>query len=95
MSFLGRMSLELPALEKELDVVNKLFAIASDYNIHFHPEQMALYQTLSPSFQHLKVLRDFIFTAKQKCHEQNKKIYNEYSRHDFTKKESYSVFVIV
>ena len=55
LSFLGRMSTELPALEKEYDVINKMFTIAKDYNIHILPEDMALYQTLSPSFQHLKV----------------------------------------
>ncbi|RUS88168.1 hypothetical protein EGW08_004065, partial [Elysia chlorotica] len=54
LSFLGRMSTELPALEKEYDVINKMFTIAKDYNIMIMPEDMALYQTLSPSFQHLK-----------------------------------------
>ncbi|XP_035825271.1 dynein heavy chain 6, axonemal [Aplysia californica] len=54
LSFLGRMSTELPALEKEYNVVNKMFTIAKDYNIDIMPEDMALYQTLSPSFQHLK-----------------------------------------
>lgn len=55
LSFLGRMSTELPALEKEYDVVNKMFTIAKSYQIYIKPEEMALYQTLSPSFQHLKV----------------------------------------
>ncbi|CAL1542608.1 unnamed protein product, partial [Lymnaea stagnalis] len=54
LSFLGRMSTELPALEKEYDVVNKMFTIAKTYKVYIQPEDMALYQTLSPSFQHLK-----------------------------------------
>ncbi|KAH9496161.1 Dynein heavy chain 6, axonemal [Bulinus truncatus] len=54
LSFLGRMSTELPALEKEYDVVNKLFTIAKVYKVTIKAEEMALYQTLSPSFQHLK-----------------------------------------
>lgn len=54
LSFLGRMSTELPALEKEFNIVNKLFTIARDYNVSVHPEELALYKTLSPSFQHLK-----------------------------------------
>ncbi|XP_059157269.1 dynein axonemal heavy chain 6-like [Physella acuta] len=54
LSFLGRMSTELPALEKEYDVVNKMFTIAKSYQIYIKPEEMALYQTLAPSFQHLK-----------------------------------------
>ncbi|GFO34548.1 dynein heavy chain 1, axonemal, partial [Plakobranchus ocellatus] len=54
LSFLGRMSTELPALEKEYDVINKMFTIAKDYGIVLQPEDMALYQTLAPSFQHLK-----------------------------------------
>lgn len=55
LSFLGRMSTELPALDKEYNIVNKLFTIANDFSVFIHPEDMALYKTLSPSFQHLKV----------------------------------------
>ena len=55
LSFLGRMSTELPALEKEFNIVNKLFTISRDYYVDVHPEELALYKTLSPSFQHLKV----------------------------------------
>ncbi|KAL8598272.1 hypothetical protein ACOMHN_035222 [Nucella lapillus] len=54
LSFLGRMSTELPALEKEYNVVNKMFTIARDYSVAVHPEELALYKTLAPSFQHLK-----------------------------------------
>nr|KAI8735296.1 dynein heavy chain 6; axonemal-like [Biomphalaria glabrata] len=54
LSFLGRMSTELPALDKEYDVVNKLFTVAKSYKVTIKAEEMALYQTLSPSFQHLK-----------------------------------------
>lgn len=63
LSFLGRMSTELPALEKEYNVVNKMFTIAKDYNVMIQPEDMALYQTLSPSFQHLKVSSVLVMTS--------------------------------
>lgn len=49
------MSTELPALDKEYNIVHKLFTIARDYNVEVQPEDLALYKTLSPSFQHLKV----------------------------------------
>ena len=58
LSFLGRMSTELPALEKEYNVVHKMFTIARDFNVYVHPEDLALYKTLAPSFQHLKVRFD-------------------------------------
>ncbi|XP_064622088.1 dynein axonemal heavy chain 6-like isoform X2 [Lineus longissimus] len=54
LSFLGRMVSELPALEKEFIIVTKMFTIAKDFNVHLVPEELALYQTLAPSFQHLK-----------------------------------------
>ncbi|XP_070181014.1 dynein axonemal heavy chain 6-like [Littorina saxatilis] len=54
LSFLGKMSTELPALEKEYNIVNKMFTIARDYNVDQQPEHLALYKTLAPSFQHLK-----------------------------------------
>ena len=43
------------ALEKEYAVVNKMYTIARDFDVSIDPEDLALYQTLSPSFQHLKV----------------------------------------
>ncbi|XP_041352994.1 dynein heavy chain 6, axonemal-like isoform X2 [Gigantopelta aegis] len=56
LSFLGRMSNELPALEKEFLVVNKFFTIAREFQMNIEPEELALYQTLGPSFQHLKTM---------------------------------------
>ncbi|XP_070577565.1 LOW QUALITY PROTEIN: dynein axonemal heavy chain 6-like [Ptychodera flava] len=56
LSFLGRMDAELPALEKEFNVVNKLFTISRDFDVPIQPEELAMYQTLMPSFQHLKSL---------------------------------------
>ena len=55
LSFLGKMSQEMPALEKEYNIVTKLYTIARDFEVSIEPEELALYQTLSPSFQHLKV----------------------------------------
>ena len=46
---------EMPALEREYAVVIKLYTIAKDFELEIAPEEMALYQNLSPSFQHLKV----------------------------------------
>ena len=56
LSFLSRMGSELPSLEKEYFVVTRLFTIAKDFDVPIQPEELALYQTLMPSFQHLKVL---------------------------------------
>jgi hypothetical protein len=55
LSFLGKMSSEMAALEREYAVVIKLYTIAKDFDVPIAPEEHALYQTLSPSFQHLKV----------------------------------------
>lgn len=55
LTFLSKIGSELPALENEFILVNKLFTIAKDFNVNILPEEMALYQTLAPSFQGLKV----------------------------------------
>ena len=55
LSFLGKIGSEMPALNKEYNVVIKLYTIAKDFELPIVPEDYALYQTLSPSFQHLKV----------------------------------------
>ena len=55
LSFLSKMASEMPALEKEYSIVTKLYTIARDFEVDIKPEELALYQTLSPSFQHLKV----------------------------------------
>ncbi|XP_033124826.1 dynein heavy chain 6, axonemal-like [Anneissia japonica] len=54
LSFLGRIGAELSMLEQEYVVVTKLFTIANDFGAYIAPEELALYQTLMPSFQHLK-----------------------------------------
>ena len=56
LSFLGKMASEMPALEKEYAIVTKLYTIAKDFEVPLNPEDLALYQTLNPSFQHLKVI---------------------------------------
>lgn len=55
LSFMGKMVSEMPALEKEYIIVTKLYTIARDYEVTIDVESLALYQTLAPSFQHLKV----------------------------------------
>ncbi len=49
------MTSEMPALEKEYAIVIKLYTIAKDFEVQIEPEELALYQTLAPSFQQLKV----------------------------------------
>ena len=49
------MMADMPVLEREFMVVTKLYAIAKEFDVFVNPEDFALYQTLSPSFQHLKV----------------------------------------
>ena len=57
LSFLGKMGTEMASLEKEFEIVTKMYTICKDFNIETAPEELALYQTLAPSFQHLKVRR--------------------------------------
>lgn len=54
LSFLSKMTSEITALDKEFLIVNKLFTIAKDFSVKIEPEDLALYQTLGPSFQGLK-----------------------------------------
>ena len=63
LSFLGRMAAELPALEREYTVVTRLFTISKDFDMKILPEELALYQTLMPSFQHLKVEKKSQFNS--------------------------------
>ena len=49
------MTSEMAALEKEYAIVTKLYTIARDFEVKMPPEELALYQTLAPGFQHLKV----------------------------------------
>ena len=55
LSYLSRMMADMPALEREFNVVTRLYTIAKEFDVGVHPEDFALYQTLAPSFQHLKV----------------------------------------
>ncbi len=57
LAFLAKMSYEIPALEKEYNIVTRLFQTALKYSLEYRPEDWALYQTLSPSFTQLKVKR--------------------------------------
>ena len=51
----ARVTRELPQLEQEFVKVNKLYSLAINFDVYVHPEEMALYQTLMPSFHNLKV----------------------------------------
>ncbi|XP_069464806.1 dynein axonemal heavy chain 14 [Ambystoma mexicanum] len=54
LTFLGHISSELPSLEKEYNTVIQLYSVAKDYSISVPEEELAIYQTLIPSFQRLK-----------------------------------------
>lgn len=54
LTFLARLETEMVTLEKEFVIVNRFFAIIHQYSISLNPEDIALYQTLVPTFQHLK-----------------------------------------
>lgn len=54
--FLSRMANEITSLEKEYNIVTRMYSIARNFEMPISDEELALYQTLMPSFQHLKVL---------------------------------------
>ena len=55
------MANEIPSLEKEYYIVSGLFQIATKFSLEFSAEEWALYQTLGPSFNQLKVMLCSIF----------------------------------
>ena len=55
LSFLGGIAARMPAIAADYAVVIKLYAIAKEFELPMDPEHYALFQTLSPAFQHLKV----------------------------------------
>ncbi|XP_066570029.1 dynein axonemal heavy chain 6 [Amia ocellicauda] len=63
-TFLGRITLEMPFLERQYDVLMQMHTIAMDYSIPIAPEELALYQTLVTSFQHLKFTLVFCETRR-------------------------------
>lgn len=50
-----RVAKELPQLEQEFLKVTKLYSLAISFNVVIDAEEMALYKTLMPSVQHLRV----------------------------------------
>uniref|UniRef100_A0A8C5PZV6 AAA+ ATPase domain-containing protein n=1 Tax=Leptobrachium leishanense TaxID=445787 RepID=A0A8C5PZV6_9ANUR len=54
LTFLGQISSEVPSLEKMYSIVTQLYSVARDYNVPISSEELALYQSLIPGFQHLK-----------------------------------------
>ena len=59
----ARVSRELPQLEHEFVKVTKLYSLAINFDVHVEPEEMALYQTLMPSFHNLKVGYTFAYVV--------------------------------
>jgi len=53
--FLSRMTNEIASLEQEYNIVTRMYSIARNFEMIISAEELALYQTLMPSFQHLKV----------------------------------------
>ncbi|XP_022090728.1 dynein heavy chain 6, axonemal-like isoform X2 [Acanthaster planci] len=56
LAFLSHTASELSKLDEEYNVVTRLFTIARNFNMPIQPEELALYQTLMPSFTHLKTV---------------------------------------
>ncbi|MBN3302923.1 DYH6 protein, partial [Amia calva] len=54
----------MPFLERQYDVLMQMHTIAMDYSIPIAPEELALYQTLVTSFQHLKFTLVFCETRR-------------------------------
>uniref|UniRef100_A0A8C7FLK2 Uncharacterized protein n=1 Tax=Oncorhynchus kisutch TaxID=8019 RepID=A0A8C7FLK2_ONCKI len=54
LTFLSRISVQIPTLERQYQFLIQLYSMAKEYQITISPEELALYQHLVPSFQHLK-----------------------------------------
>ncbi|XP_038822889.1 dynein heavy chain 6, axonemal-like [Salvelinus namaycush] len=54
LAFLSRISVQIPTLERQYQFLIQLYSMAKEYQITISPEELALYQHLVPSFQHLK-----------------------------------------
>lgn len=61
LSVLSKINNELPNLEKEFLIVNRLFSVASEFNLNISPENYAFFKSLGSTFQHLKVNIDLNF----------------------------------
>ena len=56
LTFLQKIQSDMAALEKEFGIVTRLFTLIKDFEVPIHAEHQALFQTLGPSFQSLKVI---------------------------------------
>ena len=56
LSFMTKLLVELPGMEKEFGLIAKMYAVADEFDVPLPPEELALYRTLLPSFSHLKVV---------------------------------------
>lgn len=63
--FLSRMANEISALEHEYHIVTRMYSIARNFEMTISAEELALYQMLMPSFQHLKVMTSLITNLHQ------------------------------
>ncbi|KAL5256854.1 hypothetical protein ACHWQZ_G011949 [Mnemiopsis leidyi] len=54
LSFMTKLLVDLPAMEKEFGLIAKMYAVADEFDVPLPPEELALYRTLLPSFSHLK-----------------------------------------
>lgn len=55
LSFLSQIADDIPRLEREHELISKLFAIAMRHHSDLSEEEKALFRTLGPSFHQLKV----------------------------------------
>ncbi|XP_046903615.1 dynein axonemal heavy chain 6-like [Hypomesus transpacificus] len=54
LTILSRICVQMPSLVRQYQFLIQLYCIFKEYNISISPEELALYQHLVPSFQHLK-----------------------------------------
>lgn len=60
----ARVARELTQLEQDFVKVNQLYSLITKFEVCVVPEEMALYQTLMPSFQNLKVSTEVLHVMK-------------------------------
>lgn len=63
--FLSRMANEISSLEHEYHIVTRMYSIERNFEMTISAEELALYQMLMPSFQHLKVMTSLITNLHQ------------------------------
>ena len=74
LSFMSKLIVDLPGMEKEFGPIDKMYAVADEFDVPLPAEELALYRTLLPSFSHLKATLTYCEATKD---EQMKKYSKE------------------